>query len=416
LSDAKPKNGGQSAVDDAMTHIALENGIHGAAPFLYNPDTSLWHEGKRFCNTKHDLRVVQPSKEPGVWGPDGNFPYLSEIMDGIFDPKSQKEIFLAWLRYNYVNAYHATPMPGQSVFVVGCAGCGKTLLGQRIVGGLMGGYRDASAWLTGATAFGAELFEAGIWCADDTVLTGAGNVTATFHAMIKRLVANQSHVFHQKYHHPHSIPCVSRAFITLNLDPSSMEALPPLDNSSSDKISMFRATTKPEDITIKFLEFYAGSAKITAELPYLANWLLNTQSDPSLLSDDLRYGTKSYHEPSLLRRARYQTTADSTSEIIVDALEEYFNTYPGALDWRGTSTEMMKLITANPLREVCARKLTTRSLARDIEQLKRLYGMNVNDERNLRGNRVWIFPRFDDMPPDASPSKAPQDPGDFNRK
>lgn len=415
LSDTKPKNGGQSPAEEAMTHIALENGVHGAAPFLYNNKKHLWHDGKRFCNTAHDLRVVQPSKEPGVWGPKGNFPYISEIIDGIFDPKHQKEIFLAWLRYLYTNAHAGSPRAGQSVFLVGCAGCGKTLLGQRIVGGLMGGFRDASAWLTGATSFGAELFEAGIWCADDTVLTGSGNVTETFHAMVKRLVANQSHVFHQKYHHPHSIPCTSRAFITLNLDPNSMGALPPLDNSSADKIMLFRATTKPEDCTINFIESYAGAAKIEAELPFLASWLLSTETPKELLSDDPRFGIKRYHEESLLRRARYQTTAASTSETITDALEEYFNTNPAAKEWRGTATDMLKLITANPAREACARKLSTLVLSRDIEQLQRLHGLQVADERNPRGHRVWIFPRFEDLPPDAS-GTPPTDPGDFSKK
>ena len=401
----KPGPGGSlSEVQIATNYIQSKQGCDGLAPFLYNPHKLVEYDGKRYVNEQHQLKVMQPSKERGVWGPNGNFPYLSAIFDHLLSPRSQMGALQAWMRYTYKHCYEMRPVPGQVLILCGLSGTGKTLISQRVFGTILGGHKDPSQMLTGRSIFGSELYHSGCWCSDDTPIEASQAGMDMFQAMIKRAVANQIHIYHKKHSIPHPIEWMGRLILTLNIDFHSIANIPPMDNSTEEKISIFRCSVEEAEKFKEFLPREEGSKILDQELPCYCNWLLNTEIDPEYYSSETRYGLKPHHEESIIQQSRFATRASTTGETIKLILDQYWDLYPGAAEWRCMTADMLVFASKNPDNHILLRNAKAELWGRDIETLRRTKQIVCEAKFTLNGRKLWLFKRPADTPLKEAPS------------
>lgn len=385
----KPNKEGVSPVDMALDHIYNNGAIKGAAPFIFRPPGVLDFNGRRVINTWVN-QVTKPADEMSVWGPEGRFPFLSQFLDTLFDPPHQKDFLLAWWKHYYTAAYTLVPMPGQNVFLMGGPGAGKTLLNRAVVGKSVGGFMDAADFLVHSGQFNSEMFESPLWCVDDETMGESTTKQAMFQAMLKKISANQQFKSHKKFEIPVLCEWMGRAIITANLDYISSRALGPMDNSSSDKTSIFRCVSEARII---FPSRHQLAALLDAELPYLLRWLLSWEP-PAHVIRSIRYGYAAYHEPTLLDQAHQSSRGAPFKELLVESLQGYFTTHPDATEWRGTLTQLSRLITENPMNDYMLRSLRLEQTSRYLEMIQRDGILKCTTETGSLQTRIWIFYRF----------------------
>jgi hypothetical protein len=402
LSDKKGKEG-VSMIDLALNHIWAEGTIHGAAPFVFQPHGLLEFNGKRVLNT-YVSRVVKPADTPVGWGE--NFPFLAMLFDNLFDPPTQLPYYLAWYKHFYTSALEQIPAPGQNVFLMGGAAVGKTLSGRKIVGRSVGGFVDASEHMTGATAFDSEMYEVGLWCIDDETMSDSTSAHARFQAMLKKIAANQEFKHKKKF----EVNCMTqwsgRAYVTTNLDHVSSRSLGSLDNTSADKTCVFRCGTESKIVFPARTELVKI---IERELPWFLRWLLEW-TPPDHVKRDIRYGYSAFHEATLLQQAYQSSKVAPFKELLVESLFEYFTNKDNkdVPHWRGTTTQLIRLLHENPLNDPVLRGMRLEQTTRWLEMIQREDLLNCTTETGPLKTRIWKFARFEGLPtvPDAPPAPA----------
>lgn len=393
----KPTKEGVSPVDMALDHIYNNGSIKGAAPFIFRPPGVLDFNGRRVINTWVN-QVVKPSDEVSPWGPEGKFPFLSQFFDTLFDPVIQKDFFLAWWKHFYTSALTLVPMPGQNVFLMGAPGAGKTLASRAIIGKSVGGFMDAADFLIHSGQFNSEMFESPLWCVDDETLGESSVKQAMFQAMLKKITANQQFKSHKKFEIPVLCEWMGRAVITANLDYVSSRSLGPMDNSSADKTNIFRCVS---EAAIIFPSRHQLAAIIEAELPYLLRWLLNWEP-PAHVIRNVRYGYASYHEPTLLNQAHQSSRGAPFKELLVETLQQYFTNCPEAKEWRGTLTQLSRLLQSNPMDDYILRSLRLEQISRYLEMIQREGIVRCTTDTGSLQTRIWIFYKFGELDPSKS--------------
>lgn len=382
----KPDSSGVSTVDSALNHIWSENHVVGAAPFVFQETGLLTYQGKRVLNT-YVNRPTLPAASVTDWGVE--FPFLASLLDNIFDPAEQKVHFLAWWKHAYTCALEKRPLPGQNVFFMGGANIGKTFLNRGPVAESLGSFVDASDFLVRGATFNSELFESPLWCVDDECAGDSESSRQQFQNMLKKVTANQSFRFNKKFEVSSMLEWCGRVIITTNLDFVSSRMLGSMDNTSSDKTSLFKCAPRSK---IQFPERADLVRIYRSELPFLLRWLLNW-NPPSQCVPDVRFGYESYHEPSLLDQAHQGGKSASFQEILIDSLNEFFVSHPDQKEWRGSVTSLLRLLYFNPANEVIMRTMRMEQVSRYIENIQRGGTLKCSAETGDQKIRVWIFPR-----------------------
>lgn len=331
-----------SEVDRALLHIREVNTVEGVIPLPFHPeDVIQLDDVGRVINTSK-VRPMEPAPLAGEWGQ--NFPFLGKFFTGFFE--SEEDIdplpyFLAWLRRFYEGGLAKKPNQGQAIFLAGGVGTGKTLLGQVILGTVIGGFSDASAYLCGSSSWNGHLLRVPLWSVDDTMAAVSYDKHAAFSNMIKRGVANVTHVYEEKYAPTVKMTWKGRIIVTMNDDAESINAIPLPDGSILDKIMLFKVANR------KF-PFPKGDVldhTIKTELPHFLAWLCKWEIPTEVRSKDERFGIKSYHHPTLLAGARVQTRGNMMSELIdlwVETKREKEETH-----WHGTATDLFLDMSVN---------------------------------------------------------------------
>lgn len=377
-----------SDIDRAMEYIHDYQKVEGAGPFIFRPPgvIRLYDSGKSFlniCNT----RVLAPSGQKEVWGPEGNFPWLSRFLDLLFDPVWQKEWFLAWWKVYYESGHFRKPTFGHAVFLVGPSGVGKSLL-SKIVGTSVGGYVDATQFLLGNDSFNSELWEFAHWAIDDAVFGTTFTSKRHFSEMVKAIVANESFRCNEKFKKATRVLWQGRAMVTLNDDLESLRAIPDLGISILDKLMLFRAT---KDIGFEFPPSEEIDRIIAAELPHFLQWLLDMQI-PDEVRGPNRFTVRAYHEPTLMQTAEQSSATAGFLEILEDWKQEYFEIRePKAEVWQGTGTQLYKEFLVDTRSGVLLRHLTADRVGQLLAQLK-IKGHNLDwEEDENTGTRRWTI-------------------------
>jgi hypothetical protein len=133
-----------------------------------------------------------------------------------------------------------------------------------------------------------------------------------------------------------NIPWNGRLFVTLNDDPESVGLLPEVNANTKDKMMFFASRPYQgqwEDRSII-------EARIAAELPFFARWLLNWKAPESVLAGG-RMGVASFYDPRILLISLQQGTAYGLLELIQQWTRQgpYWN--DKEREWGGTASELL---------------------------------------------------------------------------
>lgn len=401
---SKPGKDGSSPMKKVLNHLAHGPGrVDGVAPFAFMPPGIITYQDKRFLNT-YCCKPVVPAKEKTVWGPEGGFPFISSHIDFMFSKcPYAKAHYLAWLKVLYTSALNLTPHPGQNCYFLGPPNVGKTAHSHLVVGGLVGGFCDASKYLAENGTFNSELLEVGLWCSDDETTADSPTAQATFAATTKRAAANQDLLYSKKYEAPCMVRWAGRVFATMNLDFISSRTLGQLDNSSLDKTHLFLIDP---GTAFAFPHRDTHTVLVTRELPYFGRFLLDYEP-PDYVIRDTRYGFLAYHEEALLDRASQSGRYAPFKELVITALKNYFTNNPEANFWQGSQIQLSQLINAHASAEV-VRTLKLESTSRYLEMIQHEGLLKCSVSTGQFKVRIWTFERFgDEIKPTEPPSEPP---------
>lgn len=381
LSNKKDKSG-ESPVEKAFNHIYNECRVDGAAPFMFRPEGKINYMGKSVLNIA-SVKVVQPSAEPG------EYPFIKAFLPRLFLNEEQYFRCLAWFQYFYKSGLEQKPRPGQAIFLLGPPGIGKGFFSHEIVGRAVGGFSDASAFLVSGDTFGSENFHKPLLVIDDDTPGGSSVTQESFAARLKKIVANQEFRYHAKFEVPTMVEWSGRVIATVNLDYASTRIVVPLDNSNLDKVNLFRCTS---DETIKnlFPERYTLQEQIKMELPYFLHDLIKW-NPPEFIRRNGRFGFESYHDPDLLDQGHQTSKAAPFKEILLEELNNYFQLAPEQKEWRGTITQLFRLMNNNPLNDGMLKKIDITNINRFLENVAREGLVQCSTETGNFKTRVWVF-------------------------
>jgi hypothetical protein len=387
VSDKKPKDGGQSMVERALAFIDHNQRVDGAASCAFYPFGIVSHNNKKILNL-HRIEAMRPAPVGTCWGPTGKFPFLSRFFGGddstpgFFTPQDkiqQLDFFMAWFQYFYRSCLDRSPRSGHGVILAGPVNTGKTFLKSGIVGALVGGCSDASAYLSQQDGFNSELFDYALWFVDDGSMATNSALHRLFSEGVKRTVANRNHRVNEKFRKAVDTPWQGRIFIGLNSDAISIGGVPNLDGNILDKLMLFKAALRH----FKFLSAPEMDAMLERELPHFARWLLDW-TPPAYVLDgaDHRFGITAYCEPTLHRTSNLSSSVSSYSELLGKWLGEFFKEEGrGKAEWCGTATDLRLAMLAHPVYAEALRGYKPETLARTLLQLdeKKMFDMSVSE-------------------------------------
>lgn len=361
LSQKRRKGQEFSPLEEALLFIHEQQRIVGAGPFLFRKDRLISTSKGSYLNTAM-ASVMTPTPHPVTWNAE-TFPLLYPWLTDLFT-EPQLTTLLSHLSHFYRGAFNGKPGPGQTLFVAGPPGVGKTFLSRQVIGRLMGGFVDASRFLFGNETFNSEMYEVPVWSVDDSTFIGSDATQRRFSEMVKACTANREHKFHEKFKVPAMIEWSGRIVCTLNVDVESMRALPELGLSNRDKVTLLRTTDSP---AFHFPGYEETQARLAEELPRLARMLLDYEIPEHLREN--RFGVQAYWEPSLFEQANQSTQSAAFNEILHDFLETFFREHPDTECWKGTSTQLHKAILTDSSAESAMRPFTVNHVTRALSAL-----------------------------------------------
>jgi hypothetical protein len=181
-------------------------------------------------------RLMEPNQE--------EFPTIKKFLDGLLE--EQRIYFDCWMKIGVESLRSSLIRPGQAIVLAGPKNCGKSVLQNQVITPALGG-RSAKPYqfMSGATTFNGNLFEAEHLMIEDDV--GSFDIRARRHfgAYLKQFTANEGVQHHAKNRQAMTLKPFWRVSISCNDEPESLMILPPIDESLSDKVIIFQAKKKP---------------------------------------------------------------------------------------------------------------------------------------------------------------------------
>ena len=354
-----------SEVENAVLVISNNNRIDEVAPVVFSSDRVVSYNGSRILNCS-TLCPVGAAAD----GDPSNWPFLHDWFNQLFVNNSKHdsiEYFYAWMKRFHYAVVERKPLQGQALLLVGPTGRGKSLLSNKVISGLVGGFADASDYLGGHTKFNKDLGRVASWVIDDTTSAASFQDQRRATELLKRAVANPRVEYQAKYADALSVPWTGRVVLSLNMDANSLSVIPSLDSSNRDKLM---ALLISETSTTAFPPNHQLEATIEDELPHFAKFLLDYKPHPEI-EDVGRFGVQSYIEP-LIADAAYDNSYRSTvAELVEFFCKRCRNSAPDLDKWSGTLTEFQVAIHAfNDGRNV--------GMSNNLEFIRR--GMSVLEE------------------------------------
>lgn len=375
LSGKRPENKA-SQIDKALRWAQVNHRIVAGAPFVHDKRDIIEYRSGSYLNTS-TVKPIQPAEKDDPT----KRPWLSEFFENIWEEPedTQRDHYLAWFQRFYSSALNGKMLPGQHVIYAGVKGQGKTLTSRQIIGAALGGTASGANFLKGKTEFNSELAKFAVWVMDDEDGTFTWEQRVSFSNSLKSTAANQEIRCEPKFANAYTIPWCGRNYLTCNLDARSLKIMPDMRGGLDDKLMLFRGGSwKPT-----FLEKEANEQRIKDELPYFLRWLLDWKPPQYVLSNEPRYGVKSYHHPSLMEAAEATSSETRLSELLGEWRKEALPE-----DKWMTVTLLRKELSMDPSMRA---QLTEFSRDRMREALEELGPEFVKGSRTHCGNRQYLI-------------------------
>mgnify|MGYP003627552764 CR=1 FL=1 len=337
----KPRKGEPiSEVENAVLVISNQNRINEIAPVIFRRNERVVEfNGARILNSSN-IKPIEPSGD----GDPKNWPFLNAFFDQFFEdstPIRSKYYFFAWFQRFYLAVLNNQEDQGQACILVGPAKRGKTLLSNKIIAAAVGGYADASDYLSGGSKFNKELGRAAAWVIDDTVSAASFQDQRKATELIKRGVANPRISFMAKHVDAITIPWSGRIIVSLNDDANSMGVIPTMDSSNRDKLMAFKISKQ----YFKFPVKKELEKTIDEELPHFLAWLSEWKPPEEVLDDD-RFGVKSFIDTSIAYAAYDNSSRSQVAELVDFFAKACRDQNEKMNEWRGTVTQFQVAIHA----------------------------------------------------------------------
>ncbi len=327
-----------SEVELAILAISNENRIDEVAPVVFSDERVVEYNSHRILNTSN-VDPVQPADS----GDPAKCPLILGLIDQMFVDGT--DVLKAWIKRSYEAVLYKKRDQGQCMIFVGPTNRGKSLLSNRIISALMGGFADASEYAAGQTNFNKDLAGKAAWVIDDTVSAASFQDQRKATEVIKRIVANPRIEYNAKYADAVTIPWTGRVMLSVNLDANSLSVIPSLDSSNRDKIIALRVR---DDANSEFPPNDELEATIAEQLPYFARYILDWEV-PDKVKGYARYGVISFIDKSIASAAYDNSSRSSVAELVeffakkartwVDETDENSFDENGDMTWTGTLTE-----------------------------------------------------------------------------
>ena len=361
-----------SEVELAILTISNDNRIDEIAPVVFSKERIVTYNSHRILNNAN-ISPVEPADDgdPALW------PFLDDWLHQLFQNTERPtvEYFFAWMKRFYNAVLEKTDEQGQALILVGPTNKGKSLLSNRVISALVGGFADASDYLSGQTNFNKDLAGKAAWVIDDTTSAASFQDQRRANELIKKTVANPRIEYHAKYVDAVSVPWTGRIIFSVNEDANSLSVIPSLDSSNRDKLMALRIR---DDATSNFPPNSVVEQIIEEELPHFGRYLLDW-GVPQEIEGLNRFGVVSYVDKAIATAAYDNSSRSSVSELV-----EFFvkRAREGGMSgfWQGTLTDFQV-----SLHEFNAGN--TVGMSRNLEFVRRGMLVMEDSSRNNKGLR-----------------------------
>ena len=367
--DPRDYNGEPSEILQAEMHVQEKCRIDGIAPFLFDERGIVEANGQRLLNTSR-VKALQPSTQIGKWGE--HFPFIAEMLDSQFG-KEQLPFWLGWLKRFYCSALTGRLQKGQALFLVGDVDSGKTLLGQHVIGPLVGGSADASDYVAGDSDFNKHLIPVALWVIDDGKLAIDARTRMKFGEMVKRIVANPQIIYRAMYHDAQMITWSGRLVVTLNKDSYSIQMLPDLGTSMEEKVLVFHIE-KPKKL---WLPGEKLEPLIASELPHLARYLVDMETEEHVVGPN-RLGIKSFVHEEVRSLSLHSSGVGDHMEIV--DLWNTRTTHNGE-PWLGTSSAWYAEVMTDEVLRPLIGKMNPRAIGKRFSEAAQIRDSGITVTR-----------------------------------
>lgn len=335
----KPKKGqALSEIEQALLYISNDCRVDEVAPVVFSSKRVVDFNGRKILNNCKAV-PVRPAND----GDPVNWPWIHTFISSFFakDDEGLETLpyFLAWFRRLYLAALENRLDQGQLLILLGPTGHGKSLLTNQLVAGAVGGFADASEYLSGKTSFNRDLCGAAAWVIDDSTAAATYADQRKFVELTKRCVANPRLEYQAKYADTIPLPWAGRVMMSLNIDANSLAALPTLDSSNRDKVIALRVNGA---FKMKFGTNEQNEAVIRKELPFFLKWLSDWQA-PARVLDSSRFGVATYVD-SFVEAAAYDNSSRSAIAEMIEFFSKRVRAHTERDTWRGTLTEFQVVL------------------------------------------------------------------------
>lgn len=327
------KNQPLSEVEAAILTVSNQNRIDEIAPIVFSDDRVVSYNGHRILNCSN-INPVEPDSD----GDPSKWPFLHKWLGQLFVDSGKQptlDYFYSWLKRFYMAVLEKEFVQGQAMLLVGPTNKGKSLLSNRVISGLVGGYADASDYLSGQTKFNKDLGRVATWVIDDTTSAASFQDQRKATELIKRAVANPRVEYQAKYADSLSVPWTGRVVMSLNMDINSLSVIPSLDSSNRDKLMALRVSDKA---TSDFPRNSILEKTIEKELPFFAKFLIDWVI-PKEVEDVGRFGVQSFIDTTIADAAYDNSSRSTIAELVEFFVKRCRELNDAMTHWTGTLTE-----------------------------------------------------------------------------
>lgn len=399
-----------SEVDAVENQIKEQKLVAAALPFIHQPRGMLYYNSRYLLNTS--AKTCLPPAPPGsvrdlLHGKQECFPWIHRFLHGLFDPAEQLPYFLGWLKWFYENGLQLKPRQGQALVIVGPASKGKTFLSTAFLSRMVGGHSDATMYLVEGNPFSATVACEPLMCVDDSKSTADMRAHAAYSANVKRLVANRTIYWNEKYLKGGQTEWLGRVVITCNPDPESLRIIPSIEISNLDKLCLFRTSDKLDPALFTTPE--EVQAILGKELPYFCRWLLDwPYPDYVINRTNTRFGVKAYHHRGLYEAALQHGRSYSFLEVLLDFLRIHQDSMKDQAHefrgWTGDASQLFKDLQITYVgHNEHIRKYDSHTIAINLGTLAQR-GYNIR-RQVTRGVTKWSIPWDLELVGTSSPSE-----------